>query len=320
MRFILAFVATLSLAALAASAGEIGVPDNNPTTGANCNVGPFGYAEARHQALVPASMLGNRSLLINELSFASCSSLSPTLVFSTLVVTFAHTPQGKLSTVLATNLARDATVVLSGPVTWPTTFQKWNPMGLTGTFRYNGADNLVVEVKFIGKTGGSLGCYRSNNIERAYKTGAGTFNIPTAPTSMTALKMQFKFDDISLTPSGSPRPGGKVFLDLMAPGDANLPYHLGSSLGLGPIILGSRRINLTPDPLLSLTVENLLPAVFVNYSGVLDTAGKAQASILIPKSAALIGVRFHSAFVTIDPKEPFGIRSISGSETLTIMK
>ncbi len=320
MRFILVFVAAITLAVVVASAGEVGVPDNNPTTGAACNVGPFGYAEARHQTLVPASMLGSKSFVINELSFASCFSASPTLVFSTLVVTFAHTSQGKLSTALATNLAKDATVVLNGRVTWPTTYRKWSPMGLTGTFRYNGVDNLVVEVKFIGKTGGSLGCYRSNNVERAYKTGAGTFNIPTAPTSLTALKMQFKFADISLTLSGSPRPGGKVTLDLMAPGDAKLPYQLGSSLGLGPILLGNRQIDLSPDDLLVLTVGNLVPAVFVNYSGILDMAGKAQGSILIPNSSALIGVRFHSAFVTIDPQAPFGIRSISGSEMLTIIK
>ena len=320
MRLILACVAALVLAAVATSAGEIGIPDNDPTSGAACNVGPFGYAEARHQTLVPASMLGGKSFLINELSFASCRNPSPTLVFSTLVVTFAHTTQGSLSTLLDSNLTKDPTVVLTGPVTWPTTYQKWCPMGLTGTFQYNGVDNLVVEVKFIGATGGSLGCYRCGTVQRAYKTGTGTFNAPTATTSMSALKMQFKFADISLTLSGSPQPGGKVTLDLFAPGDAGLPYQLGSSLGLGPIVLGSRQIDLSPDSLLVLTVGNLVPSIFANYGGVLDTAGKAQASILIPNSSALVGVRIYTAFVTIDPLAPYSIRSISPSETLAIIQ
>jgi len=320
MRLILACVGAFALFAVAASAGEIGVPDNDPTSGAACNVGPFGYAEARHQTLVPASMLGSKPLVINDFSFAPCLNPSPTLVFSTLVVTFAHTSQATLSTLLATNLSKDATVVLNGPVTWQNTYQKWSPLGLTGTFRYNGVDNLVVEVKFIGAVGGRVGCYRSNNVQRAYKTGTGSFNTPTASTSLTALKMQFKYDDISLTLSGSPNPGGKVTLDLFAPGDAGLPYQLGASLGLGPIVLGSRQINLSPDPLLVLTVGNYLPAVFVNYSGVLDPAGKAQGFILIPNSAVLVGLRIHNAFVTLDPKSPFGLRSISGSETLAITR
>lgn len=320
MRHILVCVAALALASVVASAGEIGVPDNNATTGHACNVGPFGYAEARQQTLVPASMLGNKSFLINELSFACCTAAAPTLVFSTLVVTFAHTSQATLNTTLAANLAKDVTVVLNGPVTWPTVYQKWSPMGLTGTFLYNGVDNLVVEVKFIGKTGGSLGCYRSNTVERAYATGAGTFNTPTASTSMTALKMQFKYSDIQLTLSGSPNPGGTITLDLSAPGDAALAYQLGSSFGLGPIKLGSRQIDLSPDALLTLSVGNLLPTVFARYSGNLDAAGKAQAAINIPNNSLLVGVRMFTAFVTLDAQSPLGVKSISGSKTLTISK
>jgi len=320
MRLILACVVALALASLVASAGEIGVPDNNPATGAACNVGPFGYTEARHQALIPASMLGGKPILINEFSFASCQAASPTLVFTTLVVTFAHTTLANLNTTLAANLTKDVTVVLNGSVKWPTVYQKWSPMGLTGTFLYNGVDNLVVEVKFIGATGGRLGCYRSNNIERAYVTGAGTFNATTATTSMTALKMQFKYFGTQLTLSGSPKPGGTITLDLSAPGDPTLSYQLGSSFGLGPIVLGSRQLDLSPDALLTLSVGNFLPGVFARYSGTLDATGKAQAAINIPKNSARTGVRIHTAFVTLDAQSPFGVRSISGSKTTTISK
>ena len=59
-----------------APAGEIGVPDNNPGTGAACNVIPwrasFMGGEARYQALVPATMMGGKPALLYELSFAPC--------------------------------------------------------------------------------------------------------------------------------------------------------------------------------------------------------------------------------------------------------
>jgi len=89
--------------------------------------------------------------------------------------------------------------------------------------------------------------------------------------------------------------------------------------GREPIVLGSRQIDLSLDDLLVLSVGNYLPAVFVNYGGVLDASGKAQAAIQIPNLPVLVGVRVHTAFVTVDPLSPLGMRSISGSETLTVL-
>lgn len=308
----------------ATQAGEIGVPDNNPKTGAACNAIPFNSGfmggEARYQALVPASMLGGKPFIINELSFASCTQNAANLVANPCVITFAHTTQTKLSPTYATNLAKDATVVLNGPIAYVGTYQVWTPIGLTGTFLYNGVDNLVVEVKYKAATGG-FSCYRSSNIERGYTIGAGAYTSTTGSVgSMAALKMQFKFPDIRLTLSGSPTPGGTVGLDLFAPGDAGLRYQLASSLGTGPIPLGNRQIDLTPDDLMVLTTGNFLPTVFVDFSGQLDSKGEAKAKINILNDPVLIGVRFYTAFVTLDPRAPFGIKSISRTEPLTIMK
>ena len=45
-----------------------------------------------------------------------------------------------------------------------------------------------------------------------------------------------------------------------------------------------------------------------------------EAAIHIPNLPALIGVRLHSAFVTLGPSAPSGIRSISNTFSFTITK
>jgi len=124
-------------------------------------------------------------------------------------------------------------------------YQKWSPLGLTKTFNYNGTDNVVVEIRYRGATGG-FNCFRCATIERGYTTGSGAYTSTQASStgSMAAAKMQFKTQDIQLVLSGSPNPGGTVTLDMFAPTDANLPYQLGSSLGTGPIPSGSRQLDL----------------------------------------------------------------------------
>ena len=63
-----------------------------------------------------------------------------------------------------------------------------------------------------------------------------------------------------------------------------------------------------------------MPAIFTGYRGVIDSRGQAQAAIHIPNMPALIGVRLHSAFVTLSPSAPSGIRSISNTFLFSIAK
>jgi len=121
-----------------------------------------------------------------------------------------------------------------------------------------------------------------------------------------------------LVPSGAARPGTTVGLDLTAANDAGLGYQTGSSLGTGPITLGTRKIYLGPDPLLAISVGGWWPSIFSGYQGVLDKRGQAQATIDIPNYPRLVGTRLHTAFVTLDPKAPSGIRSISNTETIVV--
>ena len=146
-----------------------------------------------------------------------------------------------------------------------------------------------------------------------------TFNAITQP-----VRHQNAFvAKVSLTRlqgTGTPRPGFTVNLALEAINDAARPYQLASSLGMGPIPIGNRQIGLSADDLLVVTVGNFWPWIFSGYRGVLDAKGEAQAAIHIPNVPALIGLRIHSAFVTLDPTAPWGIRSISDTETFTITK
>ena len=120
--------------------------------------------------------------------------------------------------------------------------------------------------------------------------------------------------------SGSSRPGGTVSLTLTATDCGGLPYQVGTSFGTGPIPIDTRKLNLSPDYLLGVSVTVLWPSIFSGYRGMIDSQGHAKASINIPNIQALIGTRIHSAFVTLDPQAPSGITSISNTFSFTITK
>jgi len=114
-------------------------------------------------------------------------------------------------------------------------------------------------------------------------------------------------------------PGTTARFVLSAPSDKELAYQMGSSLGNGPILLGSRTLGLSPDSLLLLSVSGLLPSVFQSYGGIIAKAsGGAAASLAVPNVPALRGLHIHSAFVTLSASAPFGVASISNSHVLEI--
>jgi len=321
MRSIVLLVSILSILVASAAAGEIGVPDNNPTTGAACNAIPwsssFMTGEACYQTLIPVSMMGGKPVVIKDISFACCTPSPANLVATTLTITIAHTTATVLSSTYASNLAKDATVVFNGKATFTGVYQKWAPVGLTGTFRYNGTDSLVIEIRYTGATGG-FSCYRVNNLGKGYSRGAGAFTATSGSVSTSGLKVQLNTEDTILTLSGAANPGGTVLLDLLAASDAGLTYQVGSSFGKGPIAIGSRKLELDLDLLLDVSVGGKLPTIFKGYSGKLDATGKGQAQIVVPNDTRLKGVRIYNAFLTLDVNEPFGIASISDSKLLSI--
>ena len=123
-----------------------------------------------------------------------------------------------------------------------------------------------------------------------------------------------------LAGSGLPHPGGTIDFALTASDSAGLTYQLGSSLGRGPIPIGTRMVHLSLDGLLVVSACNVLPAVFSGYRGRIDSKGQARAAIHIPNTPAVIGARIHTAFVTLDPSAPSGIRSISDTSLFSITR
>ena len=137
----------------------------------------------------------------------------------------------------------------------------------------------------------------------------GTFDAFVAKIALTLLQG-----------SGTPRLGGILNLTLTATGDVGLSYQVGSSLGTGPIPVDSRRLNLGPDDLLAVSVHGLWPTIFSGFRGLIDTKGQARATVHIPNIPSLIGIRLHTAFVTLDPAAPSGIRSISNTFSFSITR
>jgi len=119
---------------------------------------------------------------------------------------------------------------------------------------------------------------------------------------------------------GAPRPGETIRLYLESPADPGAPYLMATSLGTGPIPFGRRAIPLTLDAVFLLSVSGALPQVFEDYSGFLDPKGKALAAIHIPDHRELVGVRLHTAFVTLPSTSQVALSSISPPLVFTVSR
>ena len=206
---------------------------------------------------------------------------------------------------------------------------------VNGVFNSKGPANITGKggnFKCMGYDGSSSGCEGNYDDIRIYNWARTAADIAadyltsaggTGPSgSPNVPDLGYYMCDLptNLVVGGSPRPGGTVDLFLSASGSAKLPYQLGSSLGTGPIPIGTRNLGLSPDALLVVTVFGYLPGIFSGYAGVIDAGGKAKAKINIPSIPALVGVRIHSAFVTLDPQAPFGIRDMSNTASFSITR
>jgi hypothetical protein len=129
-----------------------------------------------------------------------------------------------------------------------------------------------------------------------------------------------KIAHVLLEGEGSLRPGTTLQWKLRATDDAGLRYQVGTSLHEGRIYIDKRKIMLMADPLLLLSVRGALPEVFVDYGGIVSASGRATASLRIPPEPALVGVKTYTVFVTLSPKAPSNIKSISDALSFMITK
>ena len=193
--------------------------------------------------------------------------------------------------------------------------------------KLNASGTALVYCGYIGGAAGDGGIgIAVDGAGNAYVTGCTGSNEKTFPVTVGPDVTHNGGNDafvakVALTllqGGGNPGPGGTVALTLTATDDTGLPYLLGSSFGPGPFWIGNRQVGLSPDDLLVVSVNGYWPWIFSGYQGLIGTNGHAKAIINIPNIPALIGLRIYSAFVTLSPSAPLGIKSISNTFSITI--
>lgn len=98
------------------------------------------------------------------------------------------------------------------------------------------------------------------------------------------------------------------------------PRRRTSEPGGGPGRGAARTLGLSPDGLGWISVAGALPSVFAGYAGAIDSRGDARAAFHVPAWPVLAGLKIHSAFVTVDPGAPSGIRAISNTFAFSIVR
>ncbi len=153
---------------------------------------------------------------------------------------------------------------------------------------------------------------------------SGTFPVRVGPNLLYGSQLQGSFltkvgQTVAATPLAA-RPGASIAIDCVASEDVGLPFQVGTALGGGPITLpGQRRVDLSPDGVLQVSVDGTLPGVFRSYAGTVPANGQWTSTIVLPPFPALVGVNLFTAFLTFAPGHPGGIKSISNATPTTIV-
>jgi len=147
-----------------------------------------------------------------------------------------------------------------------------------------------------------------------FLTFKGTGYFPTADAFVAKVALTL------LEGGGTTQPGGRVDFTLTASESPALPYQAASSFGVGPIPIDQRALGLSYDGLLWISLSGLVPSIFENYRGTVGADGHGAAALYLPPIALTIGLKIHTAFVTLDSQAPSGIKSISNTWSFTITK
>jgi len=165
----------------------------------------------------------------------------------------------------------------------------------------------------------ALGAYQQRIIVFRVKPIPSNFKAPVSVTAVSTLNSVKCTDTVtlrySLEASGSMIPNSTVTLQCYYPSQAGMQYVMGASLGMAPGIPlpGVGTLPLNPDTLFYSCW--FLPGIFRNFTGQLDTYGKARSYVAIPGLSQLKGTKVYCAYVTYDPR---GIRAISNAVVIEI--
>jgi len=120
--------------------------------------------------------------------------------------------------------------------------------------------------------------------------------------------------------AGTLKIGTTVSLNIDVAADAGLPYQLASAFADSPgIAIDTRLLELYPDALFMMTISGLFPTIFQDYVGVLGATGKATGKLNIPNIGALVGLDIYSAFITLSPTAPSGVKTVSCTKSFKIL-
>ncbi|MBN2490489.1 MAG: hypothetical protein JXQ29_06540 [Planctomycetes bacterium] len=204
----------------AVTADEVYVPDNLPASGSGNYIpmsGSYMQTDGRYQVLYSAALLGTKPYLITDMAFAPA--WTGDLKTTQFQVRISHYTGGTLSSLMDANIPSPVTV-FDGPLTWVATINTWCPIGFTGSFRWNGRNDIVVDLRYKGGVNsgsGLTGTCRTAAIPRNWALGNYAATVRSGGDSLAGLKARFtvvtgpKQGDLVMCELGSGAGGGLFY-------------------------------------------------------------------------------------------------------------
>jgi hypothetical protein len=322
-------VATILLASTI-SAQSFYFPSNTPTTGAACNVIPFGttntsttWVNQKYQCMATNAELGKAALLnICEIAFSPCGTGSATgnYHFDSIEIVLAQTNATTLSTTFSANLAANAQTVLKATnYDWHVTANQWNRIGFDQPYLYiagRGA-NLVIQLTLMGNhmTGStSTGFRREGTHQRVYATSWTGSPPATGSSGNAALKWELSAQMNDLHTFGVGCQGSNGVPTLALTGSAQIGQSLTYSLTNAPAgakvfhVLGLKRVEPRTDLAFAgaagcYLYESIDALFLVNA----NSSGAYSQKVTVPNDKTLLSLKVYTQFFPFDNVNPFGL-------------
>ncbi len=129
--------------------------------------------------------------------------------------------------------------------------------------------------------------------------------VPTLPAAILSLPNPYTM-------------GTRAQLVLRA-GDPGRGYWIPMALGSTPgVQVGPRHLPINPDGLLLLSAQPNLAPNYIGHMGTLDAQGRAKASLLLPRSTALLGFKLTFIGMTFETGYPLGIKTWSAPQVMQL--
>ena len=170
-------------------------------------------------------------------------------------------------------------------------FHLWLPSG-SWTLGVQAAGHQNLQAKI---TAPSLGASKTQDLTLIPTLPSATLSLPNPYTMGTKAQLVFKAGD----------PGHGYWI----------PMSLGSSPG---VEVGPRHLPINPDGLLLVSANPNLAPNYIGHMGTLDAQGQAKASLLLPRSPALLGFKLYFIGMTFERGYPFGLKTWSRPQVMQL--